>query len=125
MHYILFYEVVDNYLEKRKPFRAEHIELARKALARGELILAGDLADPAYSAILIFSGSHPGAAEEFAENDNYVKKRPDSEMVGSKVDNCRRGGINVSNWFVINRSIPYFPGSLMVRTSLRQLKFHP
>ena len=73
MHYILFYDVVDNYLEKRSPFRAEHIDLARKALARGELILAGDLADPADGAILIFSGAHPGAAEEFAKNDNYVK----------------------------------------------------
>jgi uncharacterized protein len=73
MHYILFYDVVDDYLEKRLPFRAEHIDLARKALARGELILAGDLADPADGAILIFPRSYPGAAEEFAKNDNYVK----------------------------------------------------
>ena len=73
MHYILFYEVTDNYFEKRTPFRAEHIALARKALERGELILAGDLADPVDEAVLIFSGSHPGAAEEFAKNDNYVK----------------------------------------------------
>ncbi len=73
MHYLLFYDVVENYLEKRGPFRTEHIELARKALARGELILAGDLVDPVDGAILVFSGSHPGAAEEFAKNDNYVK----------------------------------------------------
>ena len=73
MHYILFYDVVDDYLEKRKPFRTEHIELARKALGRGELVLAGDLAEPADGAILIFSGSYPGAAEEFAKNDNYVQ----------------------------------------------------
>ncbi len=73
MHYILSYDYVDGYLEKRSPFRGEHIDLASKALAKGELILAGDLADPADGAVLIFSGSHPGAAEEFAKNDNYVK----------------------------------------------------
>ncbi len=73
MHYILFYDVVDGYLEKRAPFRAEHIDLARKALGRGELVLAGDLAEPADGAVLIFSGAHPGAAEEFARNDNYVR----------------------------------------------------
>ena len=59
--------------KKYSPFRGEHIDLASKALAKGELILAGDLADPADGAVLIFSGSHPGAAEEFAKNDNYVK----------------------------------------------------
>ena len=73
MHYLLFYDVVDNYLEKRAAFRAEHLDLARKSLARGELILAGDLAEPADGAVLVFSGSHPGAAEEFARNDNYVR----------------------------------------------------
>jgi len=73
MHYILFYDVIDDYLENRKPYRKEHIELARKALARGELVLAGDFADPADGAVLIFSGNHPGAAEEFAKNDNYVQ----------------------------------------------------
>ena len=46
-YFLLYYETVDNYVEKRAPYRAQHLELARDAHARGELLLAGALADPA------------------------------------------------------------------------------
>jgi len=44
MHYLLFYDVADNYVERRAPFRAAHLAHAKEALARGELVL-GDLAE--------------------------------------------------------------------------------
>ena len=72
MHYILFYDVVDNYVERRAPFRALHLAHAKAALDRGELVLGGALADPADGAILVFSGETPGAAEIFAQSDPYV-----------------------------------------------------
>ena len=72
MHYILFYDVVDNYVERRAPFRAQHLAHARAALDRGDLVLGGALADPADGAILVFSGKTPGAAEIFAQSDPYV-----------------------------------------------------
>ena len=31
MHYLLFYDVVDDYLERRVPLRAEHLRLAQEA----------------------------------------------------------------------------------------------
>ena len=72
MHYLLFYDVVDNYPERRAPFRAEHIALARQAAARGELILGGGLANPPDGSVLLFRGSSPAAAEAFAAADPYV-----------------------------------------------------
>ncbi len=91
MYYILFYETVDDYVERRKPFREEHLRLAIQSGNRGELILGGALADPVDQAVLIFKGSDPSAAENFARNDPYVKNglvkrwtvRPWTVVVGS------------------------------------------
>jgi uncharacterized protein YciI len=72
MHYLLFYEVEPGYVERRTQFRSEHLALARQAYERGELVLAGALADPVDEAVLLFRGSAPGAAEAFAQADPYV-----------------------------------------------------
>lgn len=73
MYYILFYKTVDNYTEKRTPYRAEHLALAREAAENGLLVMAGSLADPADGAVLVFKGDSPQVAEDFAVNDPYVK----------------------------------------------------
>jgi uncharacterized protein len=72
MHYLLFYDVVDDYLERRAALRGDHLALARQAFERGELVLAGALDDPADGAVLVFRGDSPQAAEEFARRDPYV-----------------------------------------------------
>jgi uncharacterized protein YciI len=72
MHYLMFYDVADDYAEKRMPFRAAHIAYARKAVARGYLVLGGALASPADGAVLVFRGSSPAVAEAFAAADPYV-----------------------------------------------------
>ncbi|HXD15456.1 MAG TPA: YciI-like protein [Vicinamibacterales bacterium] len=72
MHYLLFYEVVDDYAEKRTPFRKDHIAHAKAAFARGELVLAGALAKPVDGTVLLFKGDSPAAAEAFANADPYV-----------------------------------------------------
>jgi uncharacterized protein YciI len=73
MHYLLMYEVVDDYVERRAPFRREHITLAREAVARGDLVLGGALAQPADGVVLLFRGDSPAAAEAFATSDPYVR----------------------------------------------------
>lgn len=73
MYYILFYKTVDNYVERRKPFRDEHLKLAMEAYNNGSIVLAGALADPADEAVLVFKGDSPAVAEAFALNDPYVK----------------------------------------------------
>jgi uncharacterized protein YciI len=73
VHYLLFYDVVDDYVERRAAFRAAHIKLARQAVDRGELVLGGGLANPADGAVLLFKGNSPAPAEAFAEADPYVR----------------------------------------------------
>jgi hypothetical protein len=73
MHYLLFYDVVPDYVERRAPLRAEHLALARAAVARGELVLGGALADPIDASVLLFQGDSPAAAEAFANADPYVR----------------------------------------------------
>ena len=52
--------------------REDHLALARAAHERGELLLAGALADPYDRALLVFAGDGPGVAEAFAAADPYV-----------------------------------------------------
>jgi uncharacterized protein len=73
MHYLLFYDVVANYAERRAPYRVEHLELAEQSVQRGDMILAGALADPIDGAVFLFQGSSPRVAEAFAEADPYVR----------------------------------------------------
>lgn len=72
MHYILFYKVVENYVEKRAPYREEHLKLIGKAHDNGDLLMAGALAEPADGGVFIFTGESPQAAEDFAKTDPYV-----------------------------------------------------
>jgi uncharacterized protein YciI len=73
MYYILFYKTVDNYVERRKPYRQEHLAYANAAHQRGDLVMAGALAEPADSAVLVFKVEEASIAEEFAKNDPYVR----------------------------------------------------
>lgn len=72
MHYLLIYDVADDYVERRVPLRAAHLAHARAAVSRGELVLGGALADPPDAAVLLFRGDSPAAAAAFAASDPYV-----------------------------------------------------
>jgi uncharacterized protein YciI len=71
-YFALFYEVVADYITRRASFRDEHLRLAREAHARGELVMAGAMSDPADRALLIFRALDASAAEDFARKDPYV-----------------------------------------------------
>lgn len=91
MHYLLIYDVADDYLERRAAFRAQHLALAWAAHERGELLLGGALADPVDGAVLLFTGDSPAAAEAFVAADPYVRNglvkrwrvRPWTTVVGA------------------------------------------
>ncbi len=72
-YYMLIYKTVDNYVEKRAPFRSEHLSYAEAFRARGELFMGGALADPADTAILVFKAASRAVVEDFARNDPYVR----------------------------------------------------
>jgi hypothetical protein len=72
VHYLLSYDLAPDYLERRGEFRNEHLKLAWAAQERGEILIAGALAEPADTALLLFSGDTPEVAERFAKADPYV-----------------------------------------------------
>jgi len=71
MHLLLEYALVDDYLERRAALREDHLALARAAHERGELLLAGALADPYDRAVLVWTAPRE-IVERFAESDPYV-----------------------------------------------------
>lgn len=92
-YYALFYtEMVEDFVNRRLPFRQEHLELALESYGRGELQLAGALADPVDGALLIFLSDDATAAEAFVKRDPYVlnglvkqwRIRPWTVVVGNK-----------------------------------------
>jgi uncharacterized protein len=72
MHYLLFYQVGEDYVAQRAQFRDAHLQKAWAASDRGELVLAGALANPIDGAVLLFQGDSPEVAENFAKADPYV-----------------------------------------------------
>jgi uncharacterized protein len=72
VHYLLFYEFVSDYLERRAAFRSQHLRLAWESQARGELILAGAFADPVDGAALVFRCDSRAVPEAFVASDPYV-----------------------------------------------------
>jgi uncharacterized protein len=73
MHFLLFYDFVPDYLDKRDEHRSEHLSLAWAAHERGELELGGAFGDTFDGALLWFVGDSPLVAERFAAADPYVR----------------------------------------------------
>jgi uncharacterized protein YciI len=92
MYYILFYKTIEDYVERRAPYREAHLKYATAAYERGDLFMAGALAEPADGAILVFKGESPAVAEKFAHDDPYVMNglitewhvRPWTVVIGGK-----------------------------------------
>lgn len=73
MHFLLFYQVTPDYVERRAAFREAHLKLAWESAARGELVLGGALTDPVDTAVLLFKADSASIVHDFAKNDPYVK----------------------------------------------------
>ncbi len=72
-YYILTYNFVENYLEKRTPYRKDHFEVANDAVAAGNLLLGGATEGPGEKGVLIFRVNDIAQVEAFAKQDPYVK----------------------------------------------------
>jgi uncharacterized protein YciI len=73
MHFLLFYDVTPDYVERRADYRNEHLKLAWDSSARGELILGGALTESVDGAVLLFKADSASIVEKFAKNDPYVR----------------------------------------------------
>lgn len=71
-HHILMYDYVENVLERRAPYRADHLAHIRAWQADGRIVLAGAVGDPPHGAVLVFDADDAGAVERFVADDPYV-----------------------------------------------------
>lgn len=71
-HFLLLYDYVADVLDRRPQFRGAHLKHAWAAVERGDIVVAGALADPVDGAVLMFKGADKSVAEEFARADPYV-----------------------------------------------------
>ena len=74
MYWLLLYDLVDDYLERREALRSEHLGLAQAAHERGELVLAGAVPDPFDLAVLVFKSDDAVIVERFVGQDPYVRE---------------------------------------------------
>jgi uncharacterized protein YciI len=72
-HLVLFYDYVEDVVERREPHRAEHLERIRAAVADGSMRMAGALGDPPTGGALVFHDVGEEAIAAFAEGDPYVR----------------------------------------------------
>ena len=70
-YYALFYDTVDDFVERRQPHRQAHLALIDAAFHDGRLVLAGALKPT--GALLVFRTEDVEAVEGFATNDPYVR----------------------------------------------------
>ena len=73
MHYLLIYDVVDDYVRRRQPFRAAHLAHAQHLGAQAEVAMQA-LTDPVDQAVLLFQADSPAVPEAFAAADPYVRE---------------------------------------------------
>ena len=50
-YFVLSYEVVDDFVNKRTPFRPAHLKEVRDAHERGDIVMAGALGEPSEALI--------------------------------------------------------------------------
>ena len=73
-YWLLIYDLVADYLERREPLRPEHLGLAQKAQQRGELVMAGALADPYDMAVFVWKANDTEVINRFVAHDPYVRE---------------------------------------------------
>jgi uncharacterized protein YciI len=74
MHYLLTYELADDYPARRHEDGNEHMRLAWESYDRGEMVIGGAMIEPLDQGMYLFKGDSPAVAEEFAKNDSYVRR---------------------------------------------------
>jgi uncharacterized protein YciI len=68
----LFYDYVEDVLERRAPHREAHLAHVESWTREGGIVIAGALGDPPRGALFAFDADEP-AIEEFVRSDPYVE----------------------------------------------------
>jgi uncharacterized protein YciI len=70
---LLFYDYVPDILERRDPFRPEHLANVRTLMADGTIVLAGATGEPPDGAVIIFQTDDATLIDRFVAADPYVQ----------------------------------------------------
>jgi uncharacterized protein len=73
VHHILFYDYVDDMVQRRDPYRQAHLERIGAEREAGRVVMAGALGDPPHGAAIVFRGASRAQIEAFARADPYVE----------------------------------------------------
>lgn len=69
--FLLEYSYVPDILEKRTPYRPDHIKLAEALQKEGVIVAGGATGSPPSGALFIFSAAGPEIVEKFVKSDPY------------------------------------------------------
>lgn len=70
---ILFYDYVDDVLERRGPYRERHLAGIRAEREAGRVVMAGAVGDPPHGAVIVFGDVDRDLIEAFAGSDPYAE----------------------------------------------------
>ena len=70
----LFYDYIENIVERRAPYRPEHLDLYNEWRSDGRLVMGGAIGDPPYGALIVFDVEDPSEVEAFVSVDPYVRE---------------------------------------------------
>jgi len=71
-YFVLEYHYVSDMVNKRVPYREQHLAVASKQAEEGKLILAGPYGDPVIvGGFMIWKDTSAQAVEEFVQGDPY------------------------------------------------------
>jgi uncharacterized protein YciI len=73
MYYLLFYDYVDDMVNRRTPVRAEHLAHATAHVERGQLKMAGAYSDEVDGAVFVWTVDNRAVIERFVADDPYVQ----------------------------------------------------
>jgi hypothetical protein len=70
---LLFYDYVEDVVERRGPYRDAHIQRFRDLKDRGRLVMAGAVGDPPHGGLIVLRDMDAGEIAEWVAADPYVK----------------------------------------------------
>lgn len=70
---LLFYDYVPDILVRRDPYREAHLDAARAAKQRGELLNVGAVGSPPSGAVFVFTDADAARVDAYASADPYVE----------------------------------------------------
>ena len=98
LHHVLFYDYVENIVERRAPHRSQHLELVERWRSEGRFVMGGAIGDPPHGALLVFKVDDPALVEEFAQQDPLVEPGRTQDVRDERAKNTGHGKKTADKW---------------------------